>query len=246
MAREGLFTALKNLIQDMCDETGNFRVMPRGALSKLKQDRRKLIEDVIVLLRDTELVREETKKYLFTAGYSQQRLYEMECAEKGIEVDIKECSSYMARISYDRKYRVEPIVGIDFLNKVVFTSESIKDIQDRVTAAYAKYGNNYAHLRKNMALEIPSNVYAKEVDQKEFKEFIKLILPYNSAHMKALVDSIDEKMAGYFNYLLTYNVDKKIDVSNRQALIDMLEIVEVDESLSGVVSFDEVENGSKQ
>ena len=81
---------------------------------------------------------------------------------------------------------------------------SNKKIDKYITAMAEQFAKlSDSSLKKSLRLSLPENNINSSVTDDEFNKFIEIIKPYTEVKMKEIEDSIDTKVSGYFNYILT-------------------------------------------
>lgn len=201
MAKSGFLNYLKEIIHDMVDSNGNIRPIPVGVTGRrnLPDNRIKLLSDLIRLLRDTDIISDETKiyinnKYITMRGVNEEINNKMKGKEK------RHLKTTISRIQYDQ-LKLEKIFGSDFFVNVLVKGNDISIYEKIIAEQYMKYSKK-EDLRKNLIINIPKNCMNTELSDEEFEEFVSVIAPYVKRHVKFIESNLSEEWCGYFNYLM--------------------------------------------
>lgn len=202
MAKGGFLEHLKNIIGDLVDTNGNFRVLPIGRTGKLNlsNNKIKLLTDTIKLLRDTSIITRETKLYVFDKHITISGVNEL--INFDIGKDGKEVSrnSTQSKIQYD-KIRLQRFFGVDFFVNILTRDIDISVYEKTLAELFVKYSGKDG-ARDNLLLKIPKDCMNTSLTEEEFEEFRQIISPYIKSHINKIEESIDIRYCGYFNYLL--------------------------------------------
>ena len=237
MANSKLLSQLKELAYDMVDNNGNFRTVPIGNVGKrnLSDDRLQLLRSIISLIKDTDIVTNETRMYLFnetmTIKWVNKKMNEL-AEEQGREpVPYNTTAS---KISYDRT-KLEKCFGASILADIIFRTNNSDDIKvhiSNVAKAYARYNKQSDdEIRSNIMLKLNSSVLCSELSDEKFGQFISVISPYTKQHMERISNNIDEDALGYFNYIITSPVLTEEDKGRLQTIKVLLGLVDIGEEM---------------
>lgn len=207
MASKGLLTQLKSIIADMTDSNGNIKALPGGQVGKLDLpiNKLKFIENLIILLRDTKLITQETKMYLFdkyiTIKGVNEAVNEAMSTKETPDSSKIPLSSTASRITYD-KTKLTKIFGQHLVVNMLSRSSSIEVYEQALAEQFRKY--NSIDLRDSLIISIPKDCMQMELSEDKFQDFLEVILPYIKSQVKFVEDNLDIEACGYFNYLLSY------------------------------------------
>lgn len=227
MSKSRMLQEIKGIVYDLLDNNGNFRAIPIGMIGtrKLSDDRIKLLQNFISLLRDTQIVTRETKLYIFTRYINIRGVNEL-LNEEAKEHGGKEVNynTTMSKIGYDR-LKIEKIFSPTFLSDIILecnNEEIIAHHTESLVKAYMKYGeSNMSKLRDNLALDLSKDCLCLELDDERFNGFLSVIMPYIKSHMAKIASELDKECIGYFNYLLVSPIKTDID-KERLSYIEQL------------------------
>lgn len=213
---------LKVVIADMVDENGNIRAIPISGTGKrgLTNNRIKFIADLIRLVRDTNIINEETRIYIFNKSISIRGVNEL-LNKNIIDEDKKyKVNTTISKIQYN-KTKLTKIFGESMFRDILSNSIDISIYERVLSEQYAKYSNT-DEMRENIVLNIPNNCITTEVSDEEFEEFIKIIAPYTKNHIEYIENNISNRLYGYFNYLISMPKLEGVDGSRRDILKKLL------------------------
>lgn len=202
MAKTSILEGFKMVIADMLDSNGNFRVTPIGTTGRLNlsNNRIKLLIDVIKLLRDTDIISDETRIYIFNKYITIKGVNEIINDRMGGKEEVK-FNNTLSKIQYD-KNKLERLLGKDFFGSVLSSNRDISLYEKIVYELYIKYSKT-DKIRENLILNIPKDCMSTELSDEEFNEFIQIISPYLKSQIKFIEENLSRKACGYFNYLLS-------------------------------------------
>lgn len=221
--KKSILQYLREIVCDMVDDNDNVRTIPVGAIGKLKLSNNKIkfLSDLIVLLRDTSIINQETKLYIKNRYISMRRVIDLlEDQNMSNKKRIKE-STVAGKVQYDRD-KLTKIFGESMFTDVLSKTGDISIYERILLEQYLKYNGNTDELRKNLLLNIPKNCVLSELDEKSFEEFISIIAPYTKNQVKYIEDNIDTNSCGYFNYLLSMPNLSRIDKERLRILQTLL------------------------
>lgn len=210
MANNGTLMQLKRTAADLIDNNGNFRTTPVGLVGSrnLSDERIRLLQSIFSLLRDTKIVCNETKLYIFNRYITMQgvadEMAKLRVGENYSPEDVK-FNTTKTKINYDRD-KIEKIFGVTLLPDIILVTnngDKIKNYIVLVAEAMGKYGSkDLTKLKDGLALKLEADSLCGELSEEKYQEFLSTIKPYLRSHMKKIEDSIDKSAIGYFNYLL--------------------------------------------
>ena len=254
MAKGKILSELKQTAIDMIDNNGNFKTIPTGLTGQrnLPESRIMLLKDLLTLLKDSEIVCNETKLYIFNRYITLKGVNDVmnESFNKG-DKPIS-YSTTTSKVNYDRS-KLEKLFGYDLISDIVLRSnneDKMKDYSNKIAFAYAKWGNKEGRkLRDNLVLSLNPAVLNTELDEDQFNELIATIEPYTRDKMQEVAKSLDEDCVGYFNYLLLCPLNNQTDKQRFEELKQILGTVKEDTNgnkksspTSQVENMEEVEN----
>lgn len=218
MAKNSVLENLKGIIYDMVDSNGNIRVLPTGPTGKLNlsNNRIKLLADMIKMLRDTQLLTEATKLYIFNRYMKIRDVNDSIHSDKSREEIDKQFNNTLSKIQYDKK-KLESMFGDKVFVNILSNSDDISNYEKKLAEIYVKYSGE-SPLRKNLMLNIPKDCIASEISDSEFEDFIRTIAPYTKSQMNYIENNLGDKVCGYFNYILSLPSLGDVD----QERLDML------------------------
>lgn len=211
MAKNGILNYLKGVYYDLIDDRGELRTNTKGTLVKdtLPYDRLRFLQDFIYYLANSDFLPLEAKTYIKNRYISIKGVNE-ELNDKygSLGMDKVNFNTTSSRIGY-AKTRLVKIFGEDVIYNVLFTD---KPIDDYVAALNnLKHGGTSKSIRDNLIIDLPDNAMCSELSDEAFEQFVSDIAPYFKASIKGLVESLDIKAIGYFNYILSGNKLSPID-----------------------------------
>lgn len=229
MAKGGFYDFLKQVIGDMVDSNGNMRVTPIGNTGKrnLSNNRIKVLVDLINLLKDTTIITEESKLYVFDKYITIKGVNEALNISIANSKDELKFNNTLSKIQYD-KNKLERIFGSRFFIDILSFDTDIAQYERIIAEQYFKYTKNKNKLRDNIALNIDKNYMASEIKDEDFKEFISIIKPYIKSHMMFIEQSLNKDMIGYFNYILSMPSLQGVDKDRYNLLATLLEDTNTD------------------
>lgn len=206
MATWSILKDLKEIIGDLVDNNGNFRTLPIGSVGRrrLSNNRIKLMQDIVRLLRDTNIISEETKMYVFNRHITIKGVNQAFMDKTGEFIKFKSTSS---KIQYD-KSKLEKM----FTNRVfvdILTNRDITVYERAVAEQFSKYSKN--NLRDGLILDISKDGINRELTDEEFQEFITIVAPYVKSHVEFISKNIDKRLSGYFNYITSMPKLNEVD-----------------------------------
>lgn len=207
MSKNGIISELKGIAYEMVDNNGKFRTVPLGTVGsrKLSNERIKLLQYLLNLVKDTSIVTSETKMYIFNRyitikGVNEEMNRLME--SKGKQYSYNTTAS---KIAYDRN-KLQGLLGTDILKDILlgYNNDSvIKKHTENVINAYLKYSKAKGKdIRDGLALEISKSFICTELSEQKFEQFLVDISPFLKSHMRKVAEGLDKESVGYFNYLL--------------------------------------------
>lgn len=219
MSKNGILIELKGIAYDLVDNNGNFRTIPIGTIGtrNLPNDRIKLLQYLVSLVKDTDIICNETKLYVFnryiTIRNVNEALNEIAESKGGKQYSYNTTQS---KIAYDRD-KLHKLFGDGMISDIAFRTnndEKMKEYTEKIINAHIKYNKNITtDLRDNLALDISKEHLCSELDDTRFDDFLMTISPYLKSHMQSISSMLDTDSIGYFNYLLyspiLTDVDKK-------------------------------------
>lgn len=218
MGNSTLLKEIKNVAADVIDNNGNFRTVPIGAVGKrnLSEDRLKLLQSFLALLRDTSMICDETRMYLFNKyitlkGVTDELNSKLRPGDKEINGHTTN-----AKVNYDRS-KIQSKVGENIIQDILINNgneSALKIYAVKIAECNVLYGKSKGEdLRDYIALNLDKKALSSELDEERFNNLIVTIMPYLKSHMRAVEKSLDKESIGYFNYLVQspalYGVDKE-------------------------------------
>lgn len=224
-----LLYELKKTIPDFIDDRGNFKTIPTGksVRHKLTKEKISLFESLITLLRDTPIINEETRIYIFDKYISYAGV-----AEKMTEISKKKVklSNVNGKISYSRN-KLEMLFSRTIARDILAGRELDK-YRNLIGKAYIRYGTpDSTDYRENILLPLDRKKVCDSLDDDRFYLFLDIIKPYIKSHMERLSSEIDADIIGYFNFIMTSPVLKDTDKERKDLLMQL--IAPEPEGLSG-------------
>lgn len=203
MAKDSILGELKVVIYDMVDSYGDITDLPRGTTGKrnLTNNRVKLLTDIIILLRDTKIITEATRYYVFNRYMTIKDANEAVHYNKTKEEIDKQFNNSLSKIQYDKK-KLSEALGKRIIIDILYNNTDISEYEKLVAEQYMKYSTRNG-LRDNLGIEIPNNCITSEIDDESFNEFISIIAPYSKSQMAFIESNLDSNACGYFNYILS-------------------------------------------
>lgn len=228
MAKGTILIELKNTLPDLLDDNGNFRVTPKGETGKLNlsNNRIKLLQDLIRILRDTKLVSNATWMYVSNQYMTLKNVTEKLNEEAG--KDIYTTSQIQSKVNYD-KSKLERLFGVRFMAEVKhMKTADISGYERTIANLFMKLVDTDKYLSK-INLNIPKKCYNTKLSDEEFDSFIRTISPYLVTQVKEIEDSFSTdadliKAVGYFNYIITYPSLREVDKERLKYIKDILDV----------------------
>lgn len=224
MAKGGFYDYLKQLISDMVDQNGNLRVQPIGLTAKrnLSNSKIKLLSDLIVLLRDTNIVSKESKYYINNKYITIAGVNELVNQENKDKEEIK-FNNTLSKISYDRN-KLEKLFGANFFIEILTKDTDIEQYEVIIAEQFIRYSNGKNKLKEKIAINIPNNCMYSEITDEEFENFVDMIKPYIRSQMEFIEENMSKEACGYFNYISNMPTLNSKDLERLNTLKDLLGI----------------------
>lgn len=203
MATTSILEYLKVAIGDMVDSTGNIRVTPIGitAKRKLSNNKIKFLADLIRLVRDTKIITDETRIYIFNRYISSRKVADLLNESIDNVEDHYKVSTTIAKIQYD-KNKLSKIFGERMFLDILSIRDDITVYERALAEQYAKY-HRKVDISKSLVIGIPKDCMATELSDEEFDKFISEIEPYTVKNIQEVESRLDVTACGYFNYIMT-------------------------------------------
>lgn len=216
MARNNILLTLRRVCNSFVDEHGNMRVRPIGFIENMKveMDRQELLKDIVILLKDTDIINRETKMYIFN-NTTKREINEVLSEEVGETVSFNTTQS---KIQYG-KTKLEKLFG-DSIKRLLYKTYDIDDIPRLIYDISSQYSD--IDLRNKLVLDLDSNVYNTELSENDFEDFILTIAPYVKTQVEYISKNIESEKVGYFNYLIT---SKRLTDEDKQRLSKLKDIL---------------------
>lgn len=216
MARNNILLTLRRICNSFVDEHGNMRVRPIGFVENMKIDieRQELLKDIVILLKDTEIINRETKMYIFN-DVTKKEINEVLSEGSGEQIPF---NTTQAKIQYS-KTKLEKIFG-NGIDRLIYKTHSIEDIPQLIFELSSQYSD--VELRDKLVLNLDTNVYNTELGDKDFEDFIMTIAPYVKTHVEYISKNIESEKVGYFNYLISSKRLSDIDKERLERLKEIL------------------------
>lgn len=216
MARDNILLTLRKVCGSFVDEHGNMRVKPIGFIENMKveMDRQELLKDIVILLKDTDIINRETKMYIFN-NTTKREINEVLSEEVGETVSFNTTQS---KIQYG-KTKLEKLFG-DSIKRLLYKTYDIDDIPRLIYDISSQYSD--IDLRNKLVLDLDSNVYNTELSENDFEDFILTIAPYVKTQVEYISKNIESEKVGYFNYLIT---SKRLTDEDKQRLSKLKDIL---------------------
>lgn len=216
MARDNILLTLRKICSSFVDEHGNMRVRPIGFIENMKveMDRQELLKDIVILLKDTDIINRETKMYIFN-NTTKREINEVLSEEVGETVSFNTTQS---KIQYG-KTKLEKLFG-DSIKRLLYKTYDIDDIPRLIYDISSQYSD--IDLRNKLVLDLDSNVYNTELSENDFEDFILTIAPYVKTQVEYISKNIESEKVGYFNYLIT---SKRLTDEDKQRLSKLKDIL---------------------
>ena len=216
MARDNILLTLRKVCGSFVDEHGNMRVRPIGFIENMKveMDRQELLKDIVILLKDTDIINRETKMYIFN-NTTKREINEVLSEEVGETVSFNTTQS---KIQYG-KTKLEKLFGYS-IKRLLYKTYDIDDIPRLIYDISSQYSD--IDLRNKLVLDLDSNVYNTELSENDFEDFILTIAPYVKTQVEYISKNIESEKVGYFNYLIT---SKRLTDEDKQRLSKLKDIL---------------------
>ena len=216
MARDTILLTLRKVCGSFVDEHGNLRVRPIGFIESMKVDdeRQELLRDIVILLKDTDLINRETKMYLFN-NVTKREINEVLIEEKGEHISF---NTTQAKIQYS-KTKLEKTFG-DCIDRLIYKTRNIDGIHQLIFEVSAKYSDT--ELRDKLVLNLDDNVYNTELEDSDFNDFMLTIAPYVKTQVEYISNNIESKKVGYFNYLISNKRLSDVDKERLERIKELL------------------------
>lgn len=216
MNKSNILKDLRRVCGSFVDEHGNMRVRPIGFIENMKveMDRQELLKDIVILLKDTDIINRETKMYIFN-NTTKREINEVLSEEVGETVSFNTTQS---KIQYG-KTKLEKLFG-DSIKRLLYKTYDIDDIPRLIYDISSQYSD--IDLRNKLVLDLDSNVYNTELSENDFEDFILTIAPYVKTQVEYISKNIESDKVGYFNYLIT---SKRLTDEDKQRLSKLKDIL---------------------
>lgn len=223
MSNNKLMSEIKNMMPDLVDSNRNFRTILVGKTGarNLDNSRIEILRAFVDLLKNSRMISNETREYLFDRYITIKGVTEKLNAESGAGGKVYLNNTVTSKIAYDRA-KLSRIFGEDFLVEVVGKSNNKKKLDDYrqiLGLMYIEYGSqDKIDIREEVLLPLDKKSLNTKLSDSEFEQFIGIIAPYFKSQVKAVADSIDKKSIGYFNFISTSPVLSDKDKERLQRL----------------------------
>lgn len=216
MNKSNILKDLRRVCGSFVDEHGNMRVRPIGFIENMKveMDRQELLKDIVILLKDTDIINRETKMYIFN-NTTKREINEALSDEVGETVSFNTTQS---KIQYG-KTKLEKLFG-DSIKRLLYKTYDIDDIPRLIYDISSQYSD--IDLRNKLVLDLDSNIYNTELSENDFEDFILTIAPYVKTQVEYISKNIESDKVGYFNYLIT---SKRLTDEDKQRLSKLKDIL---------------------
>lgn len=224
MASSTVLNSLKEIVNDIIDSNGNMRVTPIGVVGKRGLDAQRigLLEDLVILLKTTNVINAETRLYIFNRYITLGGVTETLNSERE-EGNYVNVNTTKAKIWYD-KGKLDKLFGPSYVADIVFsTAISTDELAEKLSNVYIKYSGDTSKMRDSIRLDIRRDIIVKSIADDEFSDFITTIAPYTSTQMQYIESHISDKQVGYFNHLLS---GMGLTVKDRENLGILKELLE--------------------
>lgn len=241
MAKGSILNELKKLIHCVVDNNGNFRTIPIGMVKKLElpEERIRIIQTFVRLLVSTDFLQPDTRIYITNEYITIDGVYEK--IKNGDYTVGREVTfnSVRNRI-YRDQMKISNTFGNDIVTDLYASSKKVDKYINIMAEQFAKLADST--LKDGLRLNISKDCINSSVTDDEFNSFIEVIKPYTEIRMKEVEDSIDDRVAGYFNYLLSCPDEclSEDDLDRKIVLVEVLTTGEMhkDKSCDDAVSTD--------
>lgn len=220
MEKNTLLYELKKTIPDFLDINGNFKKIPTGGSVKhnLTIEKVRLFESFITLLRDTPIIHEETRIYIFDKYISYSGVAEQMTALRKKKVT----PSYVNGAIYRSRNRLEKMFSKNIVRDILDGRELDK-YKVLIGQAYIQYSTESAiDYRDNILLPLDRNIICDNLDARSFDLFLNTIKPYINSNVARLSREIDRNIIGYFNFIMSSPVLKDIDRERKNFLLRLI------------------------
>lgn len=221
MGKTGLFYDIKKIVPDLIDNNGNFRTMPIGVFNKVKVPKKtvEIFKSFLALLKNTNIIHDETKLYLFNPYITLKEVNEEINSRYNKKLVL---NTTISKVGQDRM-KIVALVGDDFVHQII-SSKFDYDMYAHIIAEQSlKYKEDgVKDLRDNLLLPLNRDIINYKLSDEDFDTFLDIVKPYMKSHIDTLARNIDEKMIGYFNNLIVnHNLSEK-DKERYELLLQFL------------------------
>lgn len=182
-------------------DDGNKRAVNLGKMYNItmSSEREQLLEDLFYLIKESDIVSEPTKVYMFSSIKSIPEIAVEYSRRHSLDVDERYIYN---KIQYDSR-KVSKIMSIEDLKNVIYNpSMNIDGIRLKLTNCIRSYFGTDSDDYK-LGIELNSNFILRGYDGDFLSKYGEVLRTYSKVTMKKVEDELNEdlKFLGYFNYL---------------------------------------------
>lgn len=202
MAKGSILNELKKLIPCVIDNNGNFRTIPIGIVKRqeLSEERIRIIQTFVRLLVNTNFLQPETKIYISNEYITIDGVYD-KIKNGDYTVDREATFNSVRNRIYRDQMKISNTFGNDIVTDLYSSSKKIDKYINIMAEQFAKLADST--LKDSLRLDIPKDCINSSITDDEFNNFIEIIKPYTEIKAKEVEDNIDNRVSGYFNYILS-------------------------------------------
>ncbi|MBR1453931.1 MAG: hypothetical protein IJ593_04735 [Lachnospiraceae bacterium] len=225
MSKESTFRIMKMVIHDFVDDNGNFRPIVIGSSAQILEtadkNREEEIRTFIKILLQTDLISYESKEYLKDQYLSVEKVWEKIC-ESGYygKVPLNK-NTAITRVQRDQ-IKVQAEFGNDIATNLLRPMIPSGQYVYKMMQYLSRTNSN--KVRENLVLNIDESSFNSYLTEVDFDDLMTMIKPYTRSYVKDIESLIDDKKAGYFNYILNCpdSMLKEVDKDRKKQLLEIL------------------------
>lgn len=193
--RKGLLSDIKVICHSFVDSNNNMRPLSIGYVEQLKLDneREDLLREIVLIMRDTDMLNIETKIYIFNQ-ITKREVNSVLCYEMGTYIPF---NTTQAKIEYGKKKIEKELWGI--IDLIINNVGDLGIIKNNVVQLFNKYGSG--KLGDELILNLDKRVINSILSDEDFERLVDTIEPYFKVNINKAVSDLGDNLIGYLNYL---------------------------------------------
>ena len=193
---------MKSVYHDLYDNNGNKRLEHLTSIiaKDLSEDRVRLLESLTKLLMTTDFISYESKHYIRNRDISMSLVYRDMVEEEHYKNKNELSEKGVINRIYRDQQKMDTVLGKNIVSDALLVLRPISQYVEALSKAFMKMDKG--ELKKNLLIELPSDIVATELGSDEFNMFMDLVEPYFNKHVSDVIESLTTQQIGYFNYII--------------------------------------------